>query len=123
MDDEFVEYLNNAYWKYIQYGIEKHFHIFKDASNSDLLSIWEYDESVNVSDYFYYLIEKDTSIDGVIYEVPDLLYQTDDKEKSKKIIDALKIDDYEKKIIKLISIINKEKTLRLVDNKSYVKYN
>ena len=128
MKDEFYNYLKNAYWAHVQYGLEKYFSLYKSAYFANEVCIWEFENRLNISDTDDYVIEyqkvyKFNQYFNAEYELPNLLYQTEQEEESKALLYAAAIGDYEQRLKELMNIVGKEKTLSLVDNEGYVKYN
>lgn len=128
MKEEFYDYLRNLFWLNVQYGIQKNFSVYKSAYYTEDLNIWEYENTVRFGDSDDYVREyidafRNGEKDSVDTYLPDIKYQTEDEKEIRKIINALKINNYEEKITELMEVINREKALILVDNKGYVKYN
>lgn len=128
MKEEFYNYLKNSYREYVQNNIEKYYSLYKSAYYADELCFWEFDNHVNVSDAYDYVVEyqkvyKYNQDFGSEYELPNLLYQTEDKTEASKLLDATSVGDYESRLNELMKVIEPGKVLALVDNEGYVKYN
>ena len=126
MKEDFINYLRNLYWMHAQYNLSKAFGICASAVNCEEMCIWEYEGLINISDHYDYV-----NIFTNVYmlnnsdedSLPNILYQTDDKNEMSKIRKAVFIKDYEEMIKELLRVINNDKTLSLVDNGSRYKYN
>ncbi len=129
MEQEFYDYLKKMYWNNIQYDVQKSICVHKSAYTSDdEICFWDFDNRLNVSDPTDYVVEyqriyKFNKKYSTEYELPNLLYQTSDIMKIESLLEALEIGNYEEKVKQLMNAVSREKTLSLVDNEGYVKYN
>ena len=128
MKEEFYNYLMNSYREYLNSNTEKYFSLYKSAFFGDELCFWEFDNVVNVSDIYDFVVEyqkiyKFNQEFDKQHGLPNLLYQTEDKDESKKLLNAAGIGDYELRLNELMKVIVPGKVLTLVDNEGYVKYN
>ena len=122
MENDFCNYLEFLYKDYLDNYGNKCFYVHDSAYEADYLAFWEYGDYIHVSDASdYYMI-----IDEIEYRnskfkafenIPNLIYETDDKDKIDSVIDALNEEEFIDQIKLLYYIFSNGKSLSLrIDN-------
>jgi len=103
MEEKFYDYLDDLYGDYVQYKLKKDFVILSSTYSSYELYIWEYNNTVMISDKEDYLnkVKENELTTG---NVPQLIYIAYDNEKIMKLLKSVMESDYYKKIEGLMSL-------------------
>lgn len=119
MEEDYFDKLIN---KYEENNFIMRFNVYESAYKYTNICVWDYNNSVNVSNYYDFVfvfesVREERKNKNPNINFPRLIFESSEYAKIHRVIDAVECEDYREKLERLSTVVkNASRVLKKVDN-------